>query len=86
VNAWGYSPTALRDQAYTKTCAFYPFGAYLPNQKESLLAERPDLKFITLERLQPLRITLSSRDGPTIDLTPFVPPRHSKRPTQPVPR
>ena len=42
------------------------------------MAERPDLKFITLESLHPLKITLSSRDGPTIDLTPFVPPRHSK--------
>jgi hypothetical protein len=37
------------------------------------LAEHPDLKFITLESLQPLRITLSSGTGPAIDLTPFVP-------------
>ena len=83
VNAWGYSPTVPRDQVYTKTYAFYPFGAYHPDQKESLMEERPDLKFITLESLQPLRITLSSRDGPTIDLTPFVPKRHSKIPAQP---
>ncbi len=33
VNTWGYSPTANRDQLYTKTYAFYPFGAYLPEQK-----------------------------------------------------
>jgi hypothetical protein len=78
VNAWGYSPTVPRDQVYTKTYAFYPFGAYHPNQKQSLMAERPELKFITLESLHPLKITLSSRDGPTIDLTPFVPKRLSK--------
>ena len=80
VNAWGYSPTVPVDATYTKTYAFYPFGAYHPDQKAALLAERPDLKFITLESLQPLRITLSSRDGPTIDLTPFVPPRQSRVP------
>jgi hypothetical protein len=75
VNAWGYSPTAPRDQVYTRAYAFYPYGAYLPRQKQDLMAERPDLKFISLESLHPLKITLSSRDGPTIDLTPFIPPR-----------
>jgi hypothetical protein len=80
VNAWGYSPTAPLDQLYTKTYAFYPFGAYDPAQKAALMAEKPDLKFISLESLRPLRITLSSRDGPTIDLTPFVPQRKSKVP------
>jgi len=80
VNAWGYSPTVPRDQVYTKTYAFYPFGAYHPYQKQSLMAERPDLKFITLESLHPLKITLSSRDGPTIDLTPYVPERMSTVP------
>jgi hypothetical protein len=80
INAWGYSPTVPRDQVYTHTYAFYPFGAYHPYQKAALVAEKPDLKFITLESLHPLRITLSSRDGPTIDLTPFVPARESKVP------
>jgi hypothetical protein len=80
INAWGYSPTVPVDQTYTKTYAFYPFGAYNPDQKAKLMAEKPDLKFITLESLHPLRITLSSRDGPVIDLTPFVPPRQSKVP------
>ena len=28
MNAWGYSPTAPRDQMYTRTYAYYPFGAY----------------------------------------------------------
>ncbi len=80
VNAWGYSPTAPLDQTYTKTYAYYPFGAYHPDQKAALMAEKPDLKFITLESLHPLKITLSSRDGPVIDLTPFVPARESKVP------
>jgi hypothetical protein len=78
INAWGYSPTVPKDQVYTKTYAYYPFGAYHPLQKEALMRERPDLKFITLESLYPLRITLSSLKGPTIDLTPFVPVRHSR--------
>ena len=78
INAWGYSPAPPLDQVYTRTYAFYPFGAYRPEQKAALMAEKPDLKFITLESLHPLKITLSSRDGPTIDLTPFIPPRVSK--------
>lgn len=73
VNARGYSPTPPLDQQTTRT-GFYPFGALLPEQKAELISEHPDLKFITLESLHPLKITLSSRDGPTIDLTPFVPP------------
>jgi hypothetical protein len=78
VNAWGYSPTVPLDQTHLKTFAYYPFGAYQLEQKEALMAERPELKFITLESLHPLKITLSSQDGPTIDLTPFVPERKSK--------
>jgi len=85
VNAWGYSPTVPRDQVYTKTYAYYPFGAYNPDQKKALIEEKPDLKFITLESLRPLKITLSSRDGPTIDLTPFVPKRLSVDPGPPPP-
>jgi len=75
VNAWGYSPTVPRDQVYTRTYAFYPFGAYSPDQKKSLEAENLGLNFITLESLHPLKITLSSSDGPTLDLTPYIPPR-----------
>ena len=86
IGASGYSPAAPLDQLYLHTYTVYPFGAWLPDQKAALMAERPDLKFITLEGHHPLRITLSSRDGPTIDLTPFVPPRHSKIPDQPVPK
>jgi hypothetical protein len=73
VNASGYSHTAPEDQLYTRTVPFYPNGAYDVRQREALLQERPDIKFITLESLHPVRITLSSGDGPTVDLTPFVP-------------
>ncbi len=75
VNIWGYSQTPPLTQVDAKLYSYYPFGAYLPEQKDYLLSQRPDLKFIALESLHPLKITLSSRDGPTIDLTPFVPPR-----------
>lgn len=72
-NVSGYSQTAPKDQLFTKTYAYYPFGAYIPEQKEALLKEQPGLKFITLKSLRPIKITLSSGDGPTIDLTPFIP-------------
>jgi len=75
VNLWGYSQTPPLDQVDIKIYAFYPFGAYRPEQKAYLLAQRPGLKFITLESLHPLKITLSSGDGPDIDLTPYVPKR-----------
>lgn len=90
VNVWGYSPTAPLDQVDAKIYAYYPFGAYRPEQRDYLLSQRPDLKIITLESLYPLKITLSSKDGPTIDLTPYVPPRksvpgHKYNPEAPVP-
>jgi hypothetical protein len=72
INTAGYSLTAPVSQLYTGI-GYYPFGAYIPEQREALLHDYPDLKFITLESLKPLKITLSSGSGPTIDLTPFVP-------------
>ncbi len=79
VNLWGYSPTPPLDQVDPGLESVYPFGAYVPEQKAHLLALRPDLKFITLESLHPLKITLSSGDGTTVDLTPFVPTRTNSR-------
>jgi len=73
-NASGYSPTVPKDQVYLKTEPYYYFGAFTPDQEAAILAERPEVKFLTLESWAPLKITLSSRDGPTIDLTPYVPP------------
>ena len=74
VNVSGYSVTIPGDQLDLKTEPTYYFGAFSPDQKAALLAEKPNLKFITLETWHPLKITLSSRDGPTVNLTPFVPP------------
>jgi hypothetical protein len=72
INTSGYSLTAPVSQLYTGI-GYYPFGAYIPEQRDALLHDHPGLKFITLESLKPLKITLSSATGPTIDLTPFVP-------------
>jgi len=72
-SASGYSHTAPEDQLYTRTVPYFPNGVYEVTQKAALLQEKPDLKFITLESLHPVRITLSSGDGPAIDLTPYVP-------------
>ena len=76
-NAWGYSPKPFPAIRFTpKPTPFIPLGRISrAGTKAALLAERPDLKFISLESLRPLKIILSSRDGPTIDLTPFVPVR-----------
>jgi hypothetical protein len=72
INTSGYSSTTPLGQLYT-TVGYYPFGAYIPEQRKDLLHDHPDMKFITLESLQPVKITLSSGTGPTIDLTPFIP-------------
>jgi hypothetical protein len=72
INTSGYSSTTPLGQLYTRV-GYYPFGAYIPEQRAALLHDHPDVKFITLESLKPLKITLSSGTGPTIDLTPFVP-------------
>ena len=74
VNIGGYSQTAPLTQVDIKIYAYYPFGAYQPEQKAWLLSQRPGLKFITLESLHPLKITLDMGDGQVTDLTPFVPP------------
>ncbi len=73
-NVSGYSVTVPRDQLYVKIVPVLHMGIFGPEQKAALLKERPDVKFITLESVKPLRITLSSRDGPVTDLKPFVAP------------
>jgi hypothetical protein len=72
-SAGGYSQTPPKDQLYLKTFTVYPFGVWQPEQKAALLAEQPALKFVTLESIEPLRISLGSGDGPDVDLTPFIP-------------
>ena len=72
-NVWGWSQTPPEDQYDVKTLPLYVFGAYTPEQRGALSAEDPAIRFISLESLQPLKITLSSRTGPPIDLTPYIP-------------
>jgi hypothetical protein len=74
-SATGYSVTTPHDQLYLKTRPRWSSGIFTPDQKEAILQERPHIRFITLESVEPLRITLSSREGPPIDLTPYVPPK-----------
>ncbi len=70
-SATGYSLTVPLDQVYLKVNPYENFGLYLPSQQAEILKERPNVRFVTLESVNPLRITLSSPAGP-IDLTPFL--------------
>ena len=69
--ATGYTLTVPRDKAYLKTESNLNNGIYAPSQEAEILRERSNVRFITLESVTPLRVTLSSPDGP-IDLTPFL--------------
>jgi hypothetical protein len=73
VSATGYSTTAPRDQLYLTEPPFLASGVYLPAQETAIARERPNVRFITLESIRPLRITLSSPAGPPIDVTPLAP-------------
>jgi hypothetical protein len=68
----GYSLTAPRDQLYIKTPPALDSGIFFPNQEAAVLQERPNVRFVTLESVEPLRLTLSSPSGPPIELTPFL--------------
>ena len=69
--ATGYTLTVPRDQAYLATQSKLNNGIYAPEQQAAILQERPNVRFLTLESVQPLRITLSSPTGP-LDLTPLL--------------
>ncbi|HEX4141890.1 MAG TPA: hypothetical protein VHY09_16190 [Candidatus Methylacidiphilales bacterium] len=69
--AAGYTLTVPRDQIYLATMSNLNNGIYAPDQEAQIRVERPNARFITLESVQPLRLTLSSPSGP-IDLTPFL--------------
>jgi len=74
VSGSGYSQTTPPDRLYIKKSLFLTYwGAYPIEERDELLREHPDLKFITLEQAVPFKLTLSSKDGPTIDLTRFMP-------------
>ena len=63
INVWGWSQTTAPGSFLCAHHAAPLFRAYTPSQKAALLAERPALRFITLESMQLLKITLSSADG-----------------------
>lgn len=69
--ATGYTLTVPRDQTYLKTESNLNSGIYAPSQEADILKERTNVRFITVESVTPLRITLSSPDG-LIDVTPFL--------------
>jgi hypothetical protein len=70
-SASGYTVTVPRDQAYLRIITPYNYGSFAPSQEAEILKERPNVRFITLENIKPLRITLSSPNGP-IDLVPLL--------------
>jgi len=69
----GYSVTTPYDHLYVKTIPAWNIGIFDTNQRTSVMRERANVRYITLESIKPLRITLSSRNGSVIDLTPYVP-------------
>jgi hypothetical protein len=75
VNVSGYSHTVPADQTCLPIEPYFPNGAYAMGQRDELLRLDPQIKIITLVSLEPLRITLSSRDGPVVNLDAYLPPR-----------
>jgi hypothetical protein len=71
-SATGYSPTVPRNQLYLHVPPQTNTGIYFPGQEAEILKERPNVRFVTLESIEPLRLTLSSAAGPPLDLTPFL--------------
>ena len=68
----GYSLTVPRDQLYIHPHPYTNSGIFLPSQEADILKERPNVRFVTLESVDPLRLTLSPPTGPPIELTPFL--------------
>ncbi len=71
-SATGYSLTVPSDQLYLQTHPVTNSGIFWPSQEAQILKERPNVRFVTLESVAPLRITLSAPSGAPIDLTPFL--------------
>lgn len=70
----GYSSTAPQDQVPLKTIPEYWFGAFSEAQVGAILAERPDLKLIRIVSTHPLKIMMSTGNGPPVDLSADLPP------------
>jgi hypothetical protein len=68
----GYSLTVPRGQLYITLPPAFNSGIFLPSQEAAILQERPNVRFVTLESIRPVRITLSSPVGPAVDLTPLL--------------
>jgi len=69
----GYSLTPPRQQLYVQVRSPFYLGIYDTGQMNEIFRERPQVKCIVLESLDPLRIVLHSATDPDIDLTPFIP-------------
>lgn len=70
--ASGYSPTAPVDQIPLETRPGFWFGAFQEDQVRAILAEKPNLKLLRIERTHPLKITMSAGNGPPVDLSPYL--------------
>jgi len=73
-SATGYSLTVPVDQLYLRESPMVIWGFFNPADEKTILAEHPSVRFVTLESLNPLRITLSVPNGTAVDLTPLIPP------------
>ncbi len=71
IAATGYTVTVPYDQAYLVAPSAWISGIHTPEQEAEILHEHPNVRFITLESVKPLRITLSSPKGP-VDVTPLL--------------
>jgi hypothetical protein len=70
----GYSTAAPLDQVPLKGFEpYFWFGAYGEAQVGAILARQPDLKLIRIESTHPLKITMSSGNGPAVDLSTDLP-------------
>jgi hypothetical protein len=72
INGSGYTQTPPLDQYYLHTDLCTPWGGYHLSDAEALWREKPDLKLICLDQIDPLRVTLRTRNGPDVDLTPAI--------------
>ena len=68
----GYSQTPPLDQLAIPIKPNFWFGAYSPAQLPIITAGHPELRIITVQSANPFRLTLSSPNGPPIDLTPYL--------------
>jgi hypothetical protein len=64
----GYSVTPPADQVPLKTVPYFWYGAFSEAQVPEILAEKPNLKLIRIASTHPLVITISTGNGPPVDL------------------